>query len=185
MGKVNFSPLFYQTYKDIDTLLLLHISTIFPLCVSPLQSLTDLLWVFMYTLHPWSAHHTPHAVGNKFNYTDSAWTWADPTQKKKEKSRFSARGLWQPKWRVQEKWNATRTCTHTQMLTHNSSTFCQKVKLSLEQMRCSFRFWKRSFVWNSSHKKTITHISNPNPMQCYESDIKAHSKRLSPTPCSF
>ena len=91
--------------------------------------------------------HTPHAVGNKFNYTDSAWTWADPTQKK-NKSRFSAQGLWRPNWRVQEKWNATHTQTHTHI---NAYSVCQKVKLSLWLGK-----WNVAFTFENgalSHKK--------------------------------
>lgn len=69
--------------------------------------------VFMHTLHTRSAHHSPHAVGNKFSYTYSAWADPDPGKKKKKNRSLSAQGLWQPKRRVQEKWNATHTCTHT------------------------------------------------------------------------
>ena len=46
------------------------------------QTAFNLGEIFMDAPHPRSAHHTPHAVGNKFNYTDSAWTWAAPTGKK-------------------------------------------------------------------------------------------------------
>jgi len=79
----------------------------------------------MYALQPWSAHHTSHAVGNKFNYTDSAWTWADPTQGKKEVT-FHRSGPVATEMKSSREVGMQHTHTH---IIHAYS-FCQKVKLS-------------------------------------------------------